>query len=147
MFVRRQADAAILSQLLLYWYAKDKLALSKKSIWENSIVLKRSAAIVYPSLAKSSDNLMVQQLLLSRNVALVEAPYLYIYCVTGQNTWGADHFQYLFDRAELHLITKKLLSLFKAILPLGYYRALRQSESRRFRAVLLIDLTHWLEIF
>ena len=111
---RTGADAAILSQLLLYWYAKDKLALSKKSIWENSIVLKRSAAIVYPSLAKSSDNLMVQQLLLSRNVALVEAPYLYIYCVTGQNTWGADHFQYLFDRAELHFDNKKASELIQS---------------------------------
>ena len=111
---RTGADAAILSQWLMYWYAREKLALSKKSIWEGSIVMKRSAAIIYPSLSKSEDNLMVQQLLLSRNVALVEAPYLYIYCITGQNTWGADHFQYLFDRAELHFDEEKALEIMKS---------------------------------
>lgn len=111
---RTGADAAILSQLLMYWYAKKKLSLSRQTIWENSIVMKRSSAIIYPSLAKSSDNLMVQQLLLSRNVVLVEAPYLYVYCVTGQNTWEADHFQYLFDRAELHFDEEKALEIMKS---------------------------------
>ena len=93
------ADAAFLEQWLLYDLRKKKLALSHRRVWEGSVIAKRCAAIIYPSRAKREDTLMVNQLLRSRSVVLVNAPFLYTYCVTGDNTWGPQHMDQIFQKA------------------------------------------------
>lgn len=99
VLIQSGADAAFLEQWFLYDLRKNKLALSHKRVWEGSVIAKRCAGIIYPSKAKQEDTLMVNQLLKSRSTVLVNAPILYTYCVTGDNTWGPQHMNRLFQRA------------------------------------------------
>ena len=96
------ADAAFLSQLLMYWISKQQLALSPKRIWEGSVIMKRSASITYPSLKKGEDTMVVNHQIKKHKIALVHAPHLYTYCITGSNTWDVNHFERLFENSQIY---------------------------------------------
>lgn len=96
------ADAAFLSQWLMYWISKKQLALSSKRIWEGSVMMKRSASITYPSSKKGEDTIVVNHQIKKHKIALVNAPHLYTYCITGLNTWDSNHAEKLFKASQIY---------------------------------------------
>ena len=96
------ADLAFLTQWLIYSIAKKKLALSPERIWEGSVIMKRSASIIYPSLNKGEDTSVVTHQIKKHKIALVNAPKLYTYCITGLNTHDENHFENMFNQGKLY---------------------------------------------
>ena len=96
------ADLAFLSKWQLYWISKKQLALSPTRMWEGSVIMKRSASIIYPSLNKGEDTAVVTHQIKKHKIALVNAPHLYTYCITGLNTHDENHFKALFNKAKLY---------------------------------------------
>ena len=96
------ADLAFLSKLQLYWISKNKLALSAERMWEGSVIMKRSASIIYPSLNKGEDTSVVTHQIKKHKIALVNAPKLYTYCITGLNTHDENHFENMFNQGKLY---------------------------------------------
>ena len=96
------ADLAFLTQWLIYWNSKKQLALSPARIWEGSVIMKRSASIVYPSLKKGEDTPVVTHQIKKHKIALVKAPELYTYCITGLNTHDENHFEDMFNHCKIY---------------------------------------------
>lgn len=101
------SDAVFLSQWLIWWQARSLLFLSHQRIWEGSILARRSALPIYPAMEKGEDSAAIAFMLRHSKVSLMDAPSLYCYCVTGQNTYADSHFEgflrraaYVFTRAQ-----------------------------------------------
>ena len=93
-------SAVFLNQLLIWWQERDLLALSGRRIWEGSMLALRGVIPVYPSMPKSEDAVAVDMLKRHHSYALVDAPLLYCYRVTGQNTWDERHFENLLAQSS-----------------------------------------------
>ncbi len=60
----------------------------------------RRVIFIYPGLSKSEDLHVVRNLHHYHPLALIEQPSLYVYTVTGRNTWDDDHFLWFLGRAK-----------------------------------------------
>ena len=85
-------QAVFLSRLLIWMETSKRLGLSGAGIWENTMVARRSALPAYPALHKGSDTAMRLMMELHSKLALIDQPWLYAYCYTGENTWDEAHF-------------------------------------------------------
>ena len=101
MLAQSPAIAAMLARVLMWWPQRRLAAISERRLWEGSIAVWRRHAPVYPSLPRGEDTPAVDYLALSRSVATYDWPLLYIYTVHPENTWGVEHFEMLFSRADL----------------------------------------------
>jgi glycosyltransferase involved in cell wall biosynthesis len=97
----RQTDtmATILARLLLWWPQRKLAAISQRRVWEQSMVTWRYYLPIYPSLPRNED-LVTRSLVNRHKWAALDCPLLYIYAVTGRNTWDVAHFEGMFSRAE-----------------------------------------------
>jgi len=84
---------ACLKQWTIWWPSRRQFALSQYRFWEGSMVADRSFIPIYPSLEKGEDTLVAEAMALHRAFVAVEAPQLYVYVVTGDNTWGERHME------------------------------------------------------
>jgi glycosyltransferase involved in cell wall biosynthesis len=92
--------AVFLSRLLLWWPARRLFAVSEKRVWENSMVAWRGVIPIYPALRASEDLFIVDRMVENHPVTLLESPSLYVYAVTGRNTWNETHFKRFFTDAK-----------------------------------------------
>jgi glycosyltransferase involved in cell wall biosynthesis len=100
VLLETNVDAVFLSRWLMCWESRRTLAVSSPRIWEGSFVARKSVMRVYPATERGEDTEMVNNLVSSSRIAMVDAPHLYCYSVTGSNTWGEAHFDDLFRAAE-----------------------------------------------
>jgi hypothetical protein len=84
---------------LIWWPARKLMMLSQHRLWENSMVALRNIVPLYQPLQRGSDKLLVTAIRRYHPVVAMEMPWLYCRTVTGKNTWDADHFQKMVDRA------------------------------------------------
>ena len=84
--------AALLTQWTVWWPRRRQFALSEYRLWEGSMVADRSLIPIYPSLEKREDT-FVTNAVQRRPIVAVQAPQLYVYTVTGQNTWDERHME------------------------------------------------------
>ncbi len=99
-----EAGAAVLSRWLIWWPARGLAGVSERYWWEGSLAVRRRHAPVYPSLSRGEDSLAVKNLADTTSVALIEAPFLYLYVVTGQNTWDVRHFETMFALGDCQFV-------------------------------------------
>lgn len=93
---------------LTYWIIFDNLTkkayLSRKRIWEGSMLCKKerlsSSNIFYPSISKLEDFKFVEKLLEHNSIYPVDMPHLYIYVYHGDNTWDYNHFEQNFKAGK-----------------------------------------------
>ena len=107
--------ASFLKQVILYYPAQNKMAISRARVWENTMIVKRSCAPAYQDINRGEDSSFVKNLMRHHEIALVDDPGQYAYVRTGMNTVGEEHFSNLFHRAEKQFnreLTKELLSNF-----------------------------------
>lgn len=93
-------EAAFLCRWLIWWEARETLAISGRRIWEGSLVAKKSAIRIYPAVPRGEDTIMVNNMAQHSRIALVDAPHLYCYTITGSNTWNEQHFERLLQSAS-----------------------------------------------
>lgn len=106
-------DAVFLSAWLMWWEARALLAVSPRSVWDGSIFARRSVVPIYPSQAKGEDNFVTNWICRNHPVALIEQPQLYLYRITGANTWNAQHFERLFRHASKTFQAAEIEEAFK----------------------------------
>ena len=95
-----RAAAAILSQLLIWWPARKLLFISERRGWEASMISWRSTIPIYPALEKREDTSVLRHMHHNHPLALIEKPSLYVYTVTGRNTWDQGHFEMFLSKAK-----------------------------------------------
>ena len=93
-------DAVFLDRLLLWWPSRGRLAISFSRLWEITMLARRTIVPAYPSIGYSEDAIMVDWLTLHSSYALIDAPELYAYRVTGENQCSDDHFERLFSMSD-----------------------------------------------
>jgi hypothetical protein len=99
--MRRTGVAALfLSRLLIWWPKRKVAAISGRRIWEGNIAAWRDYMPIYPSLPIGEDTGAVNSLVSTHCVALIDCPLLYVYVITGRNTWHAPHFEEMLAVAE-----------------------------------------------
>lgn len=105
--------------MLTYWIIFDTLTkkayLSRKRLWEGSILCKKSVMakenVAYPYMAKKEDFYFVEKLLNSNVIYPVHLPHLYIYVYHGDNTWDYNHFKLNFKSGkELSAATSSIIT-------------------------------------
>jgi glycosyltransferase involved in cell wall biosynthesis len=87
------ADACFLSRWMIWWPAGRRLACSNARVWEGSMLVRRNCLTAYPELRRGEDTPVVEQLMATRRVVLLDQPRLYVYAVHGANTFDAAHFE------------------------------------------------------
>lgn len=89
---RCQVDLVLMSRWLQWWPARRRLAASSRRAWEGSMLARKSVMQPYPRLAKGEDTDVMSRLLSANSSAIIDWPELYLYTVTGHNTWHEGHF-------------------------------------------------------
>ncbi len=119
------AAAAYLSRLMLWWPRRRVAAISYMRAWEGSIAVWRDQVRVFPALALGEDSPPSQALRDNHPIALIDEPTLYVYAITGRNTFGEAHFNRfvaeadcVFDGEEFQAVT----DLLAARLPIRDYQ-------------------------
>lgn len=91
--------AHFLSQWIVWWPARRMLALSRKRVWEGTMLIRRGILAPYPELALGEDTDVVDALRKQHQVAISAAAYLYCYIIHGRNSWHEAHFEPMFTTA------------------------------------------------
>jgi hypothetical protein len=120
------APAVFMTQLLIWWPAKELLALSAETTWEGSMFARREIIPVYPAMERHEDNVVVKAVRKVHAVAFLQMPMLYCYTITGHNTSEPEHLDKIFNRAAKVYRGKEyhdMLASLASRLPFEQYRA------------------------
>lgn len=96
-------DAVFLQQWWVWWPERSILFLSSVRPWEGSMLAKRSAIPIYPSLSRKEDTPVVDLMTMNLKTCILECPDIYCYVITGKNTWDVEHFEGMLKQATLIL--------------------------------------------
>lgn len=92
--------SVFMNRWLIWWAARDTLALSNKRVWEGSMLAHRSVLPIYPALARKEDSYVTHWVTAHHPTALMDWPQMYCYRITGQNTWDEAHFERMLSQAS-----------------------------------------------
>jgi len=126
LLTQSPAAAVMLARVLVWWPQRRLAAISERRVWEGSIAVWRDHASPYPSLARGEDTVAVDALTSTRITATYDAPLLYVYTVHERNTWDTEHFQEIFERAQVLIQGDQyaeLMRLMSARTPIVEYAA------------------------
>jgi glycosyltransferase involved in cell wall biosynthesis len=126
-----QVDLVFLSRWFHWWPARRSFCDAIPRIWEGSMLARKSCMVNYPSLPKGEDTEVIQQLISQHPLALVDWPELYVYTVTGKNTWDSAHFERHWEQATWHaqgLVYDDLLDTLNRRVPIKAYAAALSEE-------------------
>ena len=95
------AAAHFLRRLVVWWPAQRRLAISKRRVWEGSMLVRREALGRYLPIGRREDTRAVGDLRQHRDrIALTDEPLAYCYIIHGSNTSGPGHVARLFATAS-----------------------------------------------
>ncbi len=97
-----RADACTLERELLWWPERRRLAVSNRRIWEGAFVCARDKLPPYPTLARGEDTPIVDRVVETGRVAVLDYPALYTYVFHGDNTFGGPHWEAHWRAATEH---------------------------------------------
>jgi glycosyltransferase involved in cell wall biosynthesis len=87
------AEACLLSRWLIWWPMQGRLGVSVYRPWEGSLLCIKSSLPAYPdSLRRGEDTPVIDRLIASRRVLLLDLPRLYVYVIHQDNTFDSAHF-------------------------------------------------------
>jgi len=89
--LRTKRHACVLLRIALYDSTTDTFYLSNVRGWENTLLCKRSSMVPYAALNQGEDTPVVEALMSSRKLVLLDHPDLYVYIYHGNNTWQHYH--------------------------------------------------------
>jgi len=94
------AAAAFLSRWIIWWPGRRVAAVSSLRAWEGSIAVWKDQARLFPALALGEDSPPSEALRRHHPIVLIDDPTLYVYAITGRNTFGETHFDALLEACE-----------------------------------------------
>ena len=127
------AAAHFLRRLVVWWPAQRRLVISKRRIWEGSMLVRREALGRYLPIGRREDTRAVGDLREHRDgIALTDQPLAYCYIIHGGNTSGPGHIARLFATASETVAAEDYadrLAELAAIVPVHAYQdALERSD-------------------
>lgn len=102
LLLQHDLDACFLERWTMLWCDGPRLAVSTRRIWEGSIVARKEAVPKYPKLRQGEDSPVVDAIVASGAVGLLDLAQLYIYCVHSSNTFDPKHFDSHWQAATEH---------------------------------------------
>jgi glycosyltransferase involved in cell wall biosynthesis len=130
---RLNVDLVFLSGWFQWWPARRSFCNSKQRAWEGSMLARKSCMVAYPGLSKGEDTDVMQALVSRHTLALVDWPELYVYTVTGNNTWDASHFERHWKQAtwtaQGHLYDDMMAALNHRVPIKAYEEALKAPDA------------------
>lgn len=100
ILLSHQVAATLLSRWTIWWPRERRLAVSNQRLWEGTLLCRKSAMPRYPSLSRGEDTDLVDALKRSAKIISIDAPFLYLYVVHGNNTFDAGHFDTMYRHAS-----------------------------------------------
>lgn len=97
--IRSGRAAAMLRRVTVWWPERRLIATSSPRNWEGTMAAWRHGLPVYPALARGEDTPVMKALEAAGGIAQLDRPDLYVYRVTGLNTWDVSHFEKILRRA------------------------------------------------
>jgi len=100
--VLRQSGAAavFLSRWLIWWPQRKVAAISERNTWEGTMATWRNYMPIYPPLPRGEDTVAIKGLIGTHRVGMVDCPLMYLYAITGRNTWDTPHFEAMLSAVE-----------------------------------------------
>jgi hypothetical protein len=100
---------------------------------ENTLVCARAIMPAYPSLDKLEDTPLVDALMRTQTVSLLDLPELYVYVAHGANTWDEGHMENMWrlaaERFALQAYDDALMRLSRSY-PIKEYTQALESAAR-----------------
>lgn len=99
---RSGKPACILSRWIIFDKVTGKSYLSKRRLWEGSILCRKELMqkTAYPVLSKGEDTPVIQSLFDRDLLEIIDDnPEIYIYVYHGKNTWEREHFERIFEES------------------------------------------------
>jgi glycosyltransferase involved in cell wall biosynthesis len=93
------AAAMFLRRWLVWWPSRKLLTVSEERLWEGSMLVWRSCLPAYSAVSKGEDSLVADAIWRHQDICVLDWASLYCYTITGQNTFGTDHFEIVIDRS------------------------------------------------
>jgi glycosyltransferase involved in cell wall biosynthesis len=120
-----RAQGCFLARVLLWWPARQMLAVSCLRTWENTMLVERSRFPSYPGdQPRGEDTYVAEALRTSHRLILHDVPEAYCYVAHGDNLWHEEHFEMLFrvaSRSFNGAAYTELLAGLSAALPIADY--------------------------
>jgi mannosyltransferase OCH1-like enzyme/GT2 family glycosyltransferase len=101
---KNQKSASVLPRWFIYSDVHDKAYLSNIRLWEGSVLCHKNAfdsSNIYSQSSRGEETPMIRHLLTKDELAVVDAPSLYLYWHGGGNTWDSAHFDAIFRASSL----------------------------------------------
>lgn len=95
------APAAFLERWTLWWPHRARAAISRRRIWEGSLLCEKAALPRYPAERRGEDTAVLTDLRRGQAVGLIDAPRLYLYACHGRNSFDGGHLERHWHSAEL----------------------------------------------
>ena len=92
VLLRRSVQAVFWSRVWIWIETRQRMGVSCRGVWENTMVARRSALPAYPALQRGSDTAVRSLMARHHDIGLIDQPDLYAYCYTGDNVWDEQHF-------------------------------------------------------
>ena len=88
-----QTDACFLERQQVWWPESRRFAISCRRIWEGSFVCAKALLSRYPAQTRGEDTPVIEHIVRSGRVALLDFPQLYTYIFHGANTFDSEHWE------------------------------------------------------
>ncbi len=101
--LRNNRHGAVLTHWMVYDAVRKNAYISNQRIWEGSILCRKATMLLKPYESKriGEDTATTDYLAAENHLHLIDdQPGLYIYIYHGNNTWNADHWEYIFECSE-----------------------------------------------
>ncbi len=101
--MKNRKAASVLPRWLIFDQVEDQAYCSNVRLWEGSLLCKKDIlpnANVYKSEQKGEDSALIAWLYGQDQIAIEDRPELYVYHVSGANTWEQNHFQKILNASQ-----------------------------------------------
>lgn len=125
--MRHGKHACILSRILIVDAVNDAAYLAYSRLWENSLFVNKRFLkeynLSYPATRIGEDYVLVDQLVAKNAIYPLDEPALYLYRISGQNTWPMEHFNHITKKC------KRLTEYQNSILKLAFEEKIKPAEA------------------
>jgi hypothetical protein len=98
--LQQNKAASVLPRWIIHRQENDKVYCSNIRLWEGSLLCRKDALPengAYDNKRKGEDSRIIETLFIEDQLAIDDFPELYVYCLSGENTWDKSHFEKIIE--------------------------------------------------
>ncbi|MBL4672726.1 MAG: glycosyltransferase [Arenicella sp.] len=92
--LQQRKAASVLPRWLIHHRESNKVYCSNIRLWEGSLLCRKDvlpASGAYDNKRKGEDSILIEKLFVEDQLAIEDFADLYVYCLSGENTWDTTH--------------------------------------------------------